>query len=248
MGDLNNKIIVITGGAQGIGAATAKLCAKRGATLVISDIDESPGESTVKEIEAGGGNARFVKTDVRDPAAVKALFDATVEAHGRVDAVVCAAGVLIAAAQTPEEMSVEDFMFTLDVNTKGTFLCAKYATPLLEKAQGVMVIIASPAGVTGPSGSLAYGASKGGVNGLAMTLAADLAPRNIRVNTICPGNISTKLKMGAELAKGARRGMTEEEVHQVAEQKYGSPDGVAKVIAFMLSDDAEYLRGSVFTR
>ena len=167
MGDLNNKIIVITGGAQGIGAATAKLCAKRGATLVISDIDESPGESTVKEIEAGGGNARFVKTDVRDPAAVKALFDATVEAHGRVDAVVCAAGVLIAAAQTPEEMSVEDFMFTLDVNTKGTFLCAKYATPLLEKAQGVMVIIASPAGVTGPSGSLAYGASKGGVNGLA---------------------------------------------------------------------------------
>ena len=105
---------------------------------------------------------------------------------------VCAAGVLKGAYVQPEELPLDDFDLVLDVNVKGTFLCAKHATPLLEASgQGVVILIASGGGVRGPSSSLAYGASKAGVNGFGMTLANRLAPRGIRVNVVCPGNIAT---------------------------------------------------------
>lgn len=246
--ELNDKIILITGGATGIGAATARLCAERGAAIIIADFNADDGETTAAAIRDAGGSAGFVCTDVRDPAQVEALMSGIQAQHGRLDAMVLAAGVLLGPWQQPEELSVEDYERTVDVNTKGVFLCAKYGSALLETAGGVMIVVASPAGVRGASSSLAYAASKGGANGLAMTLEARLADRGVRVNTIYPGSIVTNMKLSVDITRAQQEGRSVEEEIARANREYGQPEGVAKVIAFMLSDEADYLRGGLYTR
>jgi NAD(P)-dependent dehydrogenase (short-subunit alcohol dehydrogenase family) len=247
--DLTGKAFLITGGAQGIGEATAKLCAARGASLTIVDAKREGGEATAAAIREADGSAIFVQADVRDEAQVKAAFEAHMAQYGHLNGLICAAGVLKGAYQTPEELDPDVFQFVIDVNIRGVFLCAKYATPLLEQhPHGVIVVLASGAGVIGPSSSLAYGASKGGANGLGMTMAGHLAERGIRVNTLCPGNIVTEMKMSVEYENARRKGFSEAEALAAAQKNYGVPEGVAKVIAFMVSDEADYLRGNVFTR
>jgi NAD(P)-dependent dehydrogenase (short-subunit alcohol dehydrogenase family) len=162
---------------------------------------------------------------------------------------ICAAGVLKGAYQTPEELTAETFQFVIDVNIRGVFLCTKFATPHLEASgHGVIVVLASGAGVIGASSSLAYGASKGGANGLGMTMAGHLAERGIRVNTLCPGNIVTEMKLSVEIENAKRKGIPEAEALATARKNYGTPEGVARVIGFMVSHEADYLRGNVFTR
>ncbi|MBN8593337.1 MAG: SDR family NAD(P)-dependent oxidoreductase [Anaerolineae bacterium] len=246
---LSGRVILITGGAQGIGEATARLCAERGAIVVIADVLREQGERTVSSIREASGSASFFYTDVRQPDQVSRLMDHIRDAHGRLDTMICAAGVLRGAWQQPEELTLEEFSLTMDVNVKGLFLCAKYATPLLvETGRGVVVIVASGAGVAGPSSSLAYSSSKGGANGFAMTLAARLGDRGVRVNVICPGNIVTELKLSVDIAAAKRQGESVEAAIKNAHQNYGLPMGVARIIAFMTSDEAEYLRGNVYTR
>jgi NAD(P)-dependent dehydrogenase (short-subunit alcohol dehydrogenase family) len=247
--DLTGKVILITGGAQGIGEATARLCAERGAAVVIADFKQEVGERAAAHMRESGATADFVLTDVRDAVQVSALFDFVRHQHGRLDSLICAAGVLRGPWLQPEEFPLEEFEMTVDVNVIGPFLCAKYATPLLvESGRGVMVIIASGAGVIGPSSSLAYGASKGGANGLGMTLAGHLSERGVRVNVICPGNIVTDMKMSVDIAAAQRKGTSVEAALEHARQHYGEPLGVARIIAFMISDEADYLRGNLFTR
>jgi NAD(P)-dependent dehydrogenase (short-subunit alcohol dehydrogenase family) len=247
--DLTGRVILITGGAQGIGEATARLCAERGAAVVIADFKQEVGEQAAAHIRESGGTADFVLTDVRDAVQVSALLEFVRRQHGRLDAMICAAGVLRGPWLQPEEFPLEEFEMTVDVNVIGPFLCAKYATPLLvESNRGVMVIIASGAGVIGPSSSLAYGASKGGANGLGMTLAGHLSERGVRVNVICPGNIVTDMKMSVDIAAAQRKGTSVEAALENARQHYGTPLGVARIIAFMISDEADYLRGNLFTR
>ncbi len=246
---LTGRVVLITGGAQGIGQAAAELIAERGAAVVIADYNAEKGEAVAAGIQTKGGQAAFFRTDVRDDSQVKALLEFVREKHGRLDSMVCAAGVLRGPWESPEALSLDDWHMTIEVNVTGPFLCAKYATPLLEASgRGVIIVVASGAGVIGPSSSLAYGASKGGANGLGMTLASHLAPRGIRVNTLCPGNIITDMKMSVDLARARKEGQPDEVAYDHAKQNYGLPLGVAKVIAFMLSDEADYLRGNVFTR
>lgn len=246
---LDGKVILITGGGQGIGAAAARLCAERGASVVIADYNRETGEKVAGQIREQGRKADFVATDVRQAEQVAALFSFVQQHYGKLDGMLCAAGVLLGPHLQPEELPLEDFEKTLDINITGTFLCAKYGTPLLEKSgKGVMVIIASGAGVIGPSSSLAYGASKGGVNGLGMTLENHLKARNIRVNVLCPGNIITEMKLSVDIAAAQRDNRPIESALEHAQQSYGTPEGIAPIIAFMLSDEADYLRGAVFTR
>jgi NAD(P)-dependent dehydrogenase (short-subunit alcohol dehydrogenase family) len=247
--DLTGKVILITGGANGIGEATARLCVERGAAVISADMNAEAGEHSAAAIREQGGQIDFVQTDVRDANSVSALIDAIKQKHGRLDKMVCAAGVLRGPWLQPEELPLEEFELTMDVNVKGAFLCAKYATPLLaESDSAVVVIVASGAGVIGPSSSLAYGASKGGANGFSMTLANHLKDRNVRVNTLCPGNIVTQMKLSVEAAAAERDGTSVEAALEKARQNYGVPEGVAKIIAFMISDEADYLRGALFTR
>ncbi|PJF28342.1 MAG: hypothetical protein CUN53_00650 [Phototrophicales bacterium] len=249
MDNLKGKVILITGGAQGIGEATARLCVERGAAVCLVDMKRERGEAIAKELRDAGGDATFIAVDVRDDQQVREAFEQVRQRYGRLDVLICAAGVLKGAYQTPEELPLDDFQMVIDVNVRGVFLCAKYATPLLEASgRGVMLVIASGAGVIGPSSSLAYGASKGGANGLAMTLAGHLESRGIRVNTLCPGNIVTEMKLSVERADAERRGLDVEAAVESARQRYGSPEGVAKIIAFIVSDEADYLRGAIFTR
>ena len=247
--ELKDKVVVITGGSQGIGAATAQLCAERGAHVTIIDFNKEGGEKTAEAIRAQGLIAHFIQTDVRDDAQVKAAFDNVRERYDRVDKLICAAGVLKGPWLQPEEFPEDMFEMVLDINIKGVFLCSKHAASLLEASgNGVMIVVASGAGVKGGSSSLAYGASKGGANGLGMTLEGHLGPRGIRVNVICPGNIITDMKMSVDIAAKERAGRPVEEAHEYARQNYGTPDGIAKIVAFMISDEADYLRGTLFTR
>src|SRR5205085_4945385 len=144
---------------QGIGEATARLCAERGAAVVIADFNREIGECVAADICDQGGQAEFIAADMRDAEQVRELFEAIRQRHGRVDALICAAGVLKGPFLQPEEFPLDDFEMVIDVNIKGPFLCARYGAPLLDASQhAVMVVVASGAGVIGPSSSLAYGA------------------------------------------------------------------------------------------
>jgi NAD(P)-dependent dehydrogenase (short-subunit alcohol dehydrogenase family) len=246
---LTNKVAVITGGATGIGAASAIAFAQAGAKVVVGDINVNDGEKTVARIAAEGGTAKFVRTDVAREAQVANLMKVAGDTWGRLDILLTAAGILRGPSVRVDQFDEAAFDMVIDINLKGTFLALKHATPIMERSGGgVILCIASGAGVTGGSSSVAYGASKGGVNGLVMTVQPQLAPLNIRMHTICPGGIATPLKLGqiAESAKLA--GQSPQEAVEQARKSLGDPEGVARVLTFLASDDASYVRGSIFTR
>ncbi len=245
MSDLHNKVILVTGGAQGIGKAIALTCAERGAFVYAADINPEAGTSIATEL---GKRGTFLSVNVTDPTQVADAFETVRSQHGRLDGLVCAAGIFRGAFQSADEISLDDFDAVQTVNVRGVLLCVRAALPLLKMAQGVLIIIASGAGVVGPSASLAYAASKGAANGLSLTLAAQLEPRGIRVNTLSPGNIVTDLKLSVEVENAHRQGIPAEEAIARARREYGTPEGVARIAAFMLSDDADYVRGTIFTR
>ncbi len=244
--DIRGKVILITGGAQGIGGATAQLCAERGARVVIADI-KSDGEDLAATIRANGGDAVFHQIDVRVAEQVEALFTNVAESHGGLDVLINAAGILQGQYLQPEEFPLEVFERVMDINVKGTFLCTKYATPLLAQAKkGVMILIASGAGVIGGSSSIAYGTSKGAVNGLGMVLASHLANRGIRVNVVCPGSLNTEMKRGVIAKQAELNGRDAEDMIEAA--GLGDPIGVARLLAYLASDDGDYVRRNLFTR
>ena len=165
---------------------------------------------------------------------------------GRLDALIQSAGVLKGAYVPVDEFPFETWRTVLDVNLTGSYLCARHAVPLLRQAEhGVIVLVSSGAAVGGSS-SVAYGASKGGVNGLGITLANKLAPENIRVNVVMPGNIDTAMKRSVIATDAEQRKAPLESA--VAAANLGLPDGVAKVLAWLVSDDADYVRGMISTR
>lgn len=245
--DIENKVIFITGGAQGIGGASAQLCAERGAKVIIADVNVKAGEALASAIQARGQAARFYLLDVRDATAIESAFQQVAETYGGLDVLVCAAGILEGAALQPDQFPIETFDLVMDINLRGMFLCVKCATPLLAASkQGVITLIGSTAGVLGGSSSIAYGASKGAVYGMGLALENHLAKRGIRVNVVCPGGIETDLKL--------RQMQTMAEVQgqpfdlEEAKQRLGDPIGVAKQVAYLASDDAAYLRRNIFTR
>jgi len=245
--EVRGKKILITGAAQGIGEATARLCAQRGATVLLVDVKADKGEAVAASIREGGGDATFYAVDIRSDEAVQALFAQVDETHGYLDVIICAAGVLLGAFLQPEEFPVDVFDFVMEVNVRGTFLCTKYATPLIAKSKrGVMILIASGAGVLGGSSSIAYGTSKGAVNGMSMVLAGHLASRNIRVNAVCPGGIATEMKLENVRDGANKRGVAYEAALENA--NLGDPIGVAKLLAYLASDDGDYVRRTLFTR
>jgi NAD(P)-dependent dehydrogenase (short-subunit alcohol dehydrogenase family) len=241
MSSLSGKIVLLIGGATGIGQATAHLCSERGATVVVADIAVEEGRRAAAK--AGG---LFVAVDIADEAQVAALAQKIAETYDRVDVLIHTAGILLGAFMPLETFSTEIFRRVMDVNVTGTFLVVKHIVPLLKKSPRGVVILTSSGGATAGSSSLAYGSSKGGVNGFAVTLTDRLEAEGLRVNVLSPGNIDTPMKRSVIAADARNQGTDFEQ--SLAAPKLGSPEGVAKILAFLASDDADYVRGIIATR
>ena len=241
---LFGKRVLITGGASGIGRCAALRLAGEGAAVAIVDLDPA-GETVAAEITADGGEALFLRCDVTREEDVRAACARFTERFGALDVLITSAGILQGAFQQVDDLEPATFQRVLDVNVRGTYLFCHCAAPLL-RSGGVVLCLSSGGGVRGPSSSLAYGASKAAVHGFCMTLQAQLAPRGIRVNTVCPGSLDTPMKR-QNLRDAARvEGKDPDEL--LAAAGLGDPDGVAKVLAFLASEEAEYVSGTVFTR
>lgn len=241
MSRLADKTILITGAASGIGRATALCCAREGAAVIAVDIDPKGIAGCIAELEAIGCSARGYDLDVTHDDQIKAMFAKI----PHIDSVIHAAGILEGALDPIESFEEVTWDRVLDINLKGSFLISKHAVPLLESSgNGVLILVSSGAGVKGGSSSIAYGSSKGGVHGLSLVLASQLADRNIRVHAICPGALATPLKLRTVQKQADARGQDLDTLTA----RLGDPEGVGKIMAFLVSDDADYLRGDIFTR
>ncbi len=244
---LDNKVAVITGGSTGIGAATAIEYAKAGAKVVFGDINEEDAEKTLKTIVESGGVAKFQRTDVTVETEVADLMKTADTVFGGIDALVTSAGVLQGPSVRIDDFEAATFDSVIDVNLKGTFYALKHAVPIMQKGGGVILCIASGAGVRGGSSSVAYASSKGGVNGLVMTVENQVGS-GIRMHTICPGGLATPLKLG-QIAESAKRdGQDPDAAVANARNSLGDPAGVARILTFLVSDAGSYMRGQIFTR
>ena len=246
---LDGKVAVITGGSTGIGAATAIEYARAGAKVVIGDINEPDAEKTLNTIREEGGVAKFLRTDVTIETEVTDLMRAADTEFGGINLLVTSAGVLRGPSVRIDDFEAATFDSVIDVNLKGTFYSLKHAVPIMNRCGGgVILCIASGAGVRGGSSSVAYGSSKGGVNGLVMVVEGQVSSMNIRMHTICPGGLATPLKLGQIAESAKREGQDPDVAVANARKSLGDPAGVGRVLTFLASDEGSYTRGQIFTR
>ncbi|GAB4477934.1 MAG: SDR family oxidoreductase [Burkholderiaceae bacterium] len=247
---LLDRIAIVTGAAQGIGAACAKAFAAEGARLVVADVNEVGGAALVKDIAAAGGTALFCRADVGARADVERLVKFAVDHYGRIDVLVSNAGIVHAADFL--DLAEDDFDRVLRVNLKGAFLCGQAAARQMAaqaprpgapagSERGVVINMSSANAVVAIANQVPYTVSKGGVNQLTKVMAIALAPKGIRVMGIGPGSIATELLKTAVLTNEAARTRI---LSRTPLGRLGEPEEVARIAVFLASDDASYLTGS----
>jgi 3-oxoacyl-[acyl-carrier protein] reductase len=240
---MDGRVAVVTGAGRGLGAAIAEELAARGATVVVADVDRGLATATAEQLASTGEPLRRASSaacDVSDPAAVAALFDAVAAEHGRIDVLVNNAGV--GAVAPSEELSLELWSRTLAVNLTGTFLCAQAAARhMLQAGRGVIVNVGSVFAATGMPMRAAYAASKHGVVGLTKVLGTEWATRGIRVVAVDPAYVRTALDDADQRAGD----YTAEDIERRTPMgRYAEPAEIARVVAFLASDDASFITGS----
>jgi NAD(P)-dependent dehydrogenase (short-subunit alcohol dehydrogenase family) len=235
---MENKTVIITGAASGIGKATAQLFAKQGANVVVSDIQESEGERVVKEICSTGGKASYFKTDVSKPEEMEALVNFAVKTYGKLDMAVNNAG--IGGELNPiADMSIEGWQKVISINLSSLFYGMKYQIQaMLKSGGGSIVNISSILGAVGFAGSAGYSAAKHGVIGLTQTAALEYAAHNIRINAVCPGFIDTPL------LKALDNEMKKQIISLHPIGRLGKSEEIAELILWLSSDKASFVNGS----
>jgi len=239
MGNLAGKVALVTGGSRGIGRAIAIALAKAGADVAINYLaNEGAAAQTVAEISGLGRSALALKADVRDPQAVKALIADVLKRFNRLDILVNNAGVLKDAFVS--FMKDEDWELVVGVSLKGSFNCIREASRIMMRQRGGRIInISSDAGLLGDAQRANYSAAKAGLIGLTKAVARELARSSVTVNAVAPGVIETD--MIADLTPERREAM----LKRVPLSRFGKPEDVAELVAYLASDDARYITGQV---
>lgn len=240
-GRLKGKVAVVTGASKGIGAEIAKELAEQGASVVVNYASSKEGaEKVVAEITKAGGKARAVGGSVAKPADIATIFDETKKAYGKVDILVNNAGVYKFGPL--EAITTENIASMFDVNVTGLLLATKAAVALFPPEGGSIINIGSGAGETGPAQASVYSGTKGAVNSITRSLAKELGPKHIRVNALNPGPIETEgFAAGGIGSSEFGKAMLD----ATPLGRLGRPDDVASVAAFLASDDARWVTGSL---
>jgi 3-oxoacyl-[acyl-carrier protein] reductase len=241
MNPLNDKVAVVTGAAQGIGRAIAEALARRGADLVVADLNVEKAEATAKEIAADTGQrAIAVQVDVADNASAKAMIDRAITEFGRIDILVNNAG--ITRDNLIMRMKEADWDLVLNVNLKGAFNCSKAAIrPMMKQRYGRIVNITSVSGLAGQAGQTNYSSSKAGLIGFTKALAKEVGSRNITVNAVAPGFIETDLT--ADLPQELKDMF----LQMTPVGRFAKPEDVANAVAFLVSDEVSFITGQVLS-
>jgi 3-oxoacyl-[acyl-carrier protein] reductase len=232
-----DRVALVTGGGRGIGAAAAQLFAREGARVAVSDMDTGPAEEV-----AGPINGLAIACDVTDRAQVDRMVERTVKELGRLDILVACAG--ITRDNLLFKMTDDDWDAVIDTHLKGTFLCARAAQQhMVDQKYGKMVFLSSTSAL-GNRGQANYSAAKAGLQGMARTLAIELGPFNINVNTVAPGFVETRMTR----ATAERLGVDYDAfkigaASQIPLRRVGKPEDIAGVIAFLCSDESSFVSG-----
>ena len=235
---LKDKVSIVTGAAQGIGAATALKFAREGAIVMVCDRRAEAIAEVVAQCRALGAQAQGFVVDVTQREAVDAMVAAVLREHGRIDVLVNNAGITKDARL--QKMSVEQFDAVIDVNLRGVFHCTQaVADGMVERGSGVILIASSVVGIYGNFGQTNYAASKFGVIGFTKTWSRELGPKGVRVNAVAPGFVETPI-----LASVPEKVLTQMRA-QVPLHRLGRPEEIANVYAFLASDEASYINGAV---
>jgi len=234
---LEQRIAIVTGAGQGIGRAIALGLAREGARVAIADVNEESANTVKNEIEASGGRALAIRTDVSNEKSVQAMVEKSLKEFLRVDILVNNAGIF--PTSPVEEMSEEDWDRVIGTNLVGAFLCARAVVPkFLEQGTGRIISITSGRAFQGAKNGAHYAASKAGIIGFSKSLALELAPHRITVNVICPGITDTAQPRGHQ---------TEEQIYAQAQRiplgRIGQPEDLVGPAVFLASDAAAFITG-----
>ena len=246
MFELNGKVAIITGGGRGIGKAIAVTLAKQGADIVIADLLADEAEATAAEVHSMGRRALVAKCDVSQKSEVDAMVQKTLAELGQIDILVNNAGwdrIIPFIETTPEFWDK-----VININLKGVICCTRAVLdPMIARGSGKIINIGSDAGRVGSMGEAIYSACKGGVIAFTKTIAREMARNRINVNCICPGPTETPLITEMQQEGGFAAKVLGSMGSTVPLKRLGEPRDIANAVAFMVSDEANYITGQTFS-
>jgi NAD(P)-dependent dehydrogenase (short-subunit alcohol dehydrogenase family) len=241
---LTDKVALVTGGASGLGRATALLFAREGARVAVADIDAAGTQETVRQIEEAGGTAMAVTADVTQATAVEAMVSQAVLTFGGLDCAFNNAGIEGSVGTTTADYIEDEWDRVINVDLKGVWLCMKYEiTHMLKQGSGAIVNTSSVAGLVGLRGSSPYVAAKHGVVGMTKTAALEYAQQGIRVNAVCPGVFRTPL---VERIIDRTPQRQQEYMNAQPIGRLGEPEELAEAVVWLCSDAASFVTGHAF--
>jgi NAD(P)-dependent dehydrogenase (short-subunit alcohol dehydrogenase family) len=238
MNRFDDKVVLVTGAAGGIGKASAERIAQEGGKVVCVDIQAEAVELTAKQIREAGGEAIAIACDVSDPASVSSSVDGAIAEYGKLDSLCNIAGIV--HFDNTHELTLEKWNEVLAVNLTGAFLMSQTALPHLLASRGNIVNMSSTAGIAGHPWTAAYSASKGGLLALTYTFAVEYGKQGLRANAVCPGSVKTAMHDQFQLPEGADAKLLQ---RIMPLDTFRGPETAAALVAFLASEDAAHING-----